>query len=103
MTYASKGYMLLGLEIGGLASRYKADSAKRGGPLMIAVAPTLPPPGLSHMCDLYGATLLVLPDAKLGAISTRASLCTQGEINQALLYATVTVVGTHAAGWISRE
>ncbi|MBN9635888.1 MAG: hypothetical protein J0H22_11940, partial [Actinobacteria bacterium] len=101
--FTGKGYMLLGLEIGGLASRYKTDSAKRGGPLMIAVAPTLPPPGLSHMCDIYGATLLVLPDSKLGAISTRASLCTQGDINQALLYATVTVVGTHAAVWISRE
>ncbi|WP_071286453.1 hypothetical protein [Mycolicibacterium llatzerense] len=101
--FTGKGYMLLGLEIGGLASRYKDDSAKRGGPLMIAVAPTLPPPGLSHACDLYGATLLVLPDSKVGAISTRASLCTQGDINQALLYATVTVVGTHAAVWISRE
>ncbi|WP_418003728.1 hypothetical protein ACNO8X_00735 [Mycobacterium sp. PDNC021] len=101
--FTGKGYMLLGLEIGGLASRYKDDSAKRGGPLMIAVAPTLPPPGLSHACDVYGATLLVLPDSKVGAISTRASLCTQGDINQALLYATVTVVGTHAAVWISRE
>lgn len=101
--FTGKGYMLLGLEIGGLASKYKDDSAKRGGPLMIAVAPTLPPPGLSHACDVYGATLLVLPDSKVGAISTRASLCTQGDINQALLYATVTVVGTHAAVWISRE
>ena len=101
--FTGKGYMLLGLEIGGLASRYKDDSAKRGGPLMIAVAPTLPPPGLSHLCDVYGATLLVLPDSKVGAINTRASLCTQGDINQALLYATVTVVGTRAAVWISRE
>lgn len=101
--FTGKGYMLLGLEIGGLASRYRDDSAKRGGPLMIAVAPTLPPPGLSHLCDVYGSTLLVLPDAKVGAINTRASLCTQGDINQALLYATVTVVGTHAAVWISRE
>ena len=101
--FTGKGYMLLGLEIGGTASRYKEDSAKRGGPLMIAVAPTLPPPGLSHACDVYGATLLVLPDSKMGAISTRASLCTQGDINQALLYATVTEVGTHAAVWISRE
>jgi hypothetical protein len=100
--FTGKGYMLLGLEISGVASRYKEDSVKRGGPLMIAVAPTLPPPGLSHACDVYGATLLVLPDSSQGAISTRASLCTQGDINQALLYATVAVVGTHAAVWISR-
>ncbi|MUM08590.1 MULTISPECIES: hypothetical protein [unclassified Mycolicibacterium] len=100
--FTGKGYMLLGLEITGAASRYKADSAKRGGPLMIAVSPTMPPPGLSHACDIYGSTLLMLPDASLGAISTRASLCTQGDINQALLYATVTVVGTHAAVWVSR-
>lgn len=29
----------------------------------------------------------------------RASLCTQGEINSALLYASVSVIGTHAALW----
>ena len=31
------------------------------------------------------------------AVQVRASLCTQGEINAALLYATVSMVGTHAA------
>jgi hypothetical protein len=41
----------------------------------------------------------VLPDASLDAVSVRASLCTQGEINQALLYASVSVIGTHAALW----
>ena len=30
------------------------------------------------------------------AVQVRASLCTQGEINAALLYATVSMVGTHA-------
>jgi hypothetical protein len=30
------------------------------------------------------------------------SLCTQGEINQALLYATVAIVGTHAGLWTLR-
>jgi len=28
-----------------------------------------------------------------------ASPCTQGDINDALLYATIAVVGTHAALW----
>jgi hypothetical protein len=101
--FSGQGYMLLGLEITGVASKYRDDSAKRGGPLMILAGPTLPPPGLSHACDVYGASLLVLPDSSLSAISTRASLCTQGDINQALLYATISVVGTHAAVWISRD
>jgi hypothetical protein len=91
--------MLLGLEINGLAARYRDESLSRGGPLMILVGPTLPPPGLSHACDVYGASLLVLPDASLDAVSVRASLCTQGEINQALLFASVSVIGTHAALW----
>ena len=41
----------------------------------------------------------MLPDASLDAVQVRASLCTQGEINAALLYATVSLVGTHAALW----
>jgi hypothetical protein len=32
-------------------------------------------------------------------VHVNASLCTQGDINEALLYATVAVVGTHAAVW----
>ena len=87
--------MLLGLEIDGLAARYRDESARRGGPMMVLVAPTLPAPGLSHACDVYGASLLVLPDASLDAVSVRASLCTQGEINAALLYR-VGVAGRHA-------
>jgi hypothetical protein len=30
-------------------------------------------------------------------------LCTQGDINEALLYATLSLVGTHAVVWISRD
>jgi hypothetical protein len=97
--FSGNGYMLLGIEIGGLAARYRDDSARRGGPLMVLAAPTLPPPGLSHACDIYGASVLVLPDALLNAVQVRVSLCTQGEINAALLYATVSLVGTHAGLW----
>ena len=70
---------------------------------MVLVGPTLPGTGLSHACSVYGASLLVLPEASLDAVSVRASLCTQGEINQPLLYATVSVVGTHAALWTNRD
>lgn len=97
------GYMLLGLDIGGVAARYRDESIKRGGPLMIVTAPTLPGRGLSHACSVYGSSVLVLPDAALDAIAVRASLCTQGEINAALLYATVSVIGTHAALWTTRD
>ncbi len=97
--FTGKGYMLLGLEISGLAARYRDDSAQRGGPMMVLAAPTLPAPGLSHACDIYGASLLVLPEASLDAVQVRASLCTQGDMNAALLYASVSLVGTHAGLW----
>ena len=97
--FEGNGYMLLGLEISGLAARYRDDSARRGGPMMVVTAPSLPPPGLSHACDVYGASVLVLPDASLDAVQVRVSLCTQGEINAALLYASVSLIGTHAALW----
>lgn len=97
--FTGNGYMLLGLEITGLAQRYRDDSARRGGPMMVLATPSMRPPGLSHACDTYGASLLVLPDASRDAVNVRASLCTQGEINEALLYATVSVVGTHAGLW----
>ena len=103
VAFNGNGYMLLGLEIGGLAARYRDDSARRGGPMMVLTAPTLPPPGLSHACDVYGASVLVLPDASLNAVQVRASLCTQGEINAALLYATVSLVGTHSALWTTDD
>jgi hypothetical protein len=101
--FSGNGYMLLGLEIDGLAARYRDDSARRGGPMMVLAAPTLPAPGLSHACDVYGASVLVLPEASLDAVQVRASLCTQGEINAALLYATVSLVGTHAGLWTTRD
>jgi len=100
--FSGNGYMLLGLEIDGLAARYRDDSARRGGPMMVLAAPTLPPPGLSHACDVYGASVLVLPDATRDAVQVRASLCTQGDINAALLYATVSMVGTHAGLWTTK-
>ena len=100
--FNGNGYMLLGLDVSGLASRYRDDSQRRGGPMMVLVTPTLPGKGLSYACSAYGSSMLVLPDASLSAVAVRGSLCTQGEINQALLYATVAVVGTHAALWTSR-
>jgi hypothetical protein len=100
--FSGNGYMLLGLEINGLAARYRDDSARRGGPMMVIAAPSLPPPGLSHACDVYGASVLVLPDASRDAVAVRASLCTQGDINAALLYATVSMVGTHAGLWTTK-
>jgi hypothetical protein len=101
--FSGNGYMLLGLEIDGLAARYRDDSARRGGPMMVLAAPTLPPPGLSRACDVYGASVLVLPDSSREAVQVRASLCTQGEINKALLYATVSLVGTHAGLWTTHD
>lgn len=97
--FEGNGYMLLGLGISGLATRYRDDSARRGGPLMVIAAPTLPGKGLSHACGIYGASVLVLPEVSREGVQVGASLCTQGEINQALLYATVSVTGTHAALW----
>ena len=47
----------------------------------------------------YGSSVLILPEASLDAVHVSASLCTQGDINEALLYATIAVVGTHAAVW----
>lgn len=97
--FTGKGFMLLGLRAGAVAAEYRDRSAARGGPMMLLAAPSLPPPGLSPACSAYGASVLVLPDASLQAVQVDASLCTQGEINAALLYATVSVAGTHAAVW----
>ena len=102
--FTGNGYMLLGLEISAIKEQYSDESTERGGPLMVVVAPTLPAgQGLSHACATYGSSVLVLPDAKLDAVQVDASLCSQGEINQAVLYATLSVLGTHAAVWISRD
>jgi hypothetical protein len=101
--FNGNGYMLLGLQIDGQATRYRDDSLRRGGPLMVVVAPSLPGAGLSYACSVYGSSLLILPDSSLEAIAVRASLCAQGEINAALLYATVSVIGTHAAVWTKSD
>jgi hypothetical protein len=100
--FSGNGYMLLGLEADALADRYRDDSAKRGGPMMLLAAPTLPGRGLNPACATYGSSVLILPDASLDAVHVDASLCTQGEINDALLYATVAIVGTHAGVWTTR-
>jgi hypothetical protein len=104
------GYMLLGLEADSVAARYRDDSAKRGGPMMLLASPTgaaggrypQPGAGLNPACAVYGSSVLILPDASLDAVHVNASLCTQGEINQALLYATVAIDGTHAGVWTQR-
>ena len=67
--------------------------------MMLLAAPTLPGRGLNAACAAYGASVLILPDASLDAVRVDASLCTQGEINDALLYATVAIAGTHAGVW----
>jgi hypothetical protein len=97
--FTGSGYMLLGLDADTIAAKYRDDSAARGGPMMLLAAPTLPPPGLSPACSAYGSSVLILPEASLDAVHVSASLCTQGDINEALLYATIAVVGTHAAVW----
>jgi hypothetical protein len=100
--FTGNGYMLLGLQADAFADRYRDDSARRGGPMMLLASPTLPGRGLNPACATYGASVLILPDASLDAVRVDASLCTQGEINQALLYATVAIVGTHAGVWTLR-
>ena len=97
--FAGNGYMLLGLQAEAIAARYRDDSAARGGPMMLIAAPTLAGRGLNPACAAYGASVLILPDASLDAVRVNASLCTQGEINEALLYATVAIAGTHAGVW----
>ena len=47
--------------------------------------------------------MLVLPDASRDAVQVRVTLCTQGEINAALLYPTVSLIGTHAGLWTKDE
>ena len=100
--FTGNGYMLLGLEADAIADRYRDDSARRGGPMMLLASPTLPGRGLNPACAAYGSSVLILPDASLDAVHVAASLCTQGEINEALLYATVAIVGTHAGVWTQR-
>ena len=100
--FTGNGYMLLGLEATAVAARYRDESVKRGGPMMLLASPTLPAPGLNPACATYGSSVLILPDASLDAVHVDASLCTQGEINDALLYATLAIDGTHAGVWTLR-
>ncbi len=100
--FAGNGYMLLGLQADAIAARYRDDSAARGGPMMLVASPTLPGAGLNPACAAYGASVLILPEASLDAVHVSASLCTQGEINEALLYATVAIAGTHAGVWTTK-
>ena len=84
---------------------YGAATARLGESLAVLgllAAPTLPAPGLSPACSAYGSSVLILPEASLDAVHVSASLCTQGNINEALLYATIAVVGTHAALWTTQ-
>lgn len=97
--FAGKGSMLLGLRADAVAADYREASERRGGPLMLLVNPTLPPPGVSPACSVYGGSVLLLPDTSRSAVAVSASLCTQGELTAALLYATVSIAGTHAAVW----
>jgi hypothetical protein len=100
--FTGNGYMLLSLEADTLAARYRDDSAARGGPMMLLASPTVPGRGLNPACATYGSSVLILPDASQDSVHVSASLCTQGEINEALLYATVAVDGTHAGVWTQR-
>jgi hypothetical protein len=100
--FNGNGYMLLGLEADAVAARYRDDSAARGGPMMLLASPTVPGRGLNPACATYGSSVLILPDASLDSVHVNASLCTQGEINDALLYATVAIDGTHAGVWTQR-
>jgi hypothetical protein len=100
--FSGNGYMLLGLEASAIADRYRDESANRGGPMMLLASPTVPGRGLNPACAAYGSSVLILPDASLDAVRVSASLCTQGEINEALLYATVAIDGTHAGVWTQR-
>jgi hypothetical protein len=97
--FTGNGYMLLGLVVDAVTAKYRDDSAARGGPMMLLAAPTVSGPGGSAACAAYGASVLILPEASLDAVHVSASLCTEGEINDAVLYATVAIVGTHAAVW----
>ena len=100
--FTGNGYMLLGLEATAIAPRYRDESVARGGPMMLLASPTLPGKGLNPACAAYGSSVLILPDASLDAVRVNASLCTQGEINEALLYATVAIAGTHAGVWTAK-
>ena len=95
--FTGGGYMLLGLEIDGLATQYREVSVRRGGPTMVLMSPTLPVPGLSHACDVYGASVLVLPDTSRDAVAgERDAVHAGGHQRRAAL--SDAVAGRHACG-----
>lgn len=100
--FSGNGYLLLGLVAESTAARYRDDSAERGGPLMLTIGPARPYPGLSPACQAAGSSVLVLPEASLNAVHVSAPLCAHGELEEAALYATVSVIGTHAGVWTQR-
>lgn len=97
--FTGNGYMLLNLVAEAAAGQYREAAVDRGGPMMLVVSPTAPVPGLSPACSAAGSSVLVLPEASLDAVHVSATLCTHGDVNAAALYATVSVIGTHAAVW----
>jgi hypothetical protein len=97
--FTGDGYMLLNVTADAAAGQYHHDSVARGGPMMLVVGPTQPTPGLNPACAAAGSSVLILPEASLNAVHVSASLCTHGDLNAAALYATLSVIGTHAAVW----
>ncbi|MEB3031165.1 hypothetical protein [[Mycobacterium] nativiensis] len=97
--FSGNGYMVLSLSADAVPGQYRDDAVARGGPLMLIAGPAAPMRGLGPDCLAAGSSVLILPDASLNSVHVPASLCTHGEINAAVLYASVSVVGTHAAVW----
>lgn len=97
--FSGNGYMVISLTADALAAQYRDDAKARGGPLMLLAGPSTPMPGLGPDCLAFGSSVLILPEASLNSVHVPTSLCTHGEINAAVLYASVSVVGTHAAVW----
>ncbi|KLO27440.1 hypothetical protein ABW16_16055 [Mycolicibacter heraklionensis] len=97
--FTGAGYMVLNLSADAVAGQYRDDAKARGGPLMLIAGPSTPMPGLGADCLAAGSSVLILPEASLNSVHVPTSLCTHGEINSALLYPSVSVVGTHAAVW----
>ncbi|OBI10265.1 hypothetical protein A5715_10705 [Mycolicibacter heraklionensis] len=97
--FTGAGYMVLNLAVDAVATQYRDDAKARGGPLMLVAGPSTPMPGLGADCVAAGSSVLILPEASLNSVHVPTSLCTHGEINAALLYPSVSVVGTHAGVW----
>ncbi len=100
--FTGQGFMQITLAVDATAERYRTESAKRGGPLMLVAGPSAPMADLSEDCRAAGSSVLILPEASLNAVHVATSLCTHGEINAAVLYASVSVIGTRAAVWTQR-